>query len=80
MRLVDVAPRDHLLRPGGLDAIDFALRGPQREIGGIAILGILVALAMPMVGDWLMNARLRNAAESIQTVGDAVKFIEKSAA
>lgn len=32
----------------------------------IAILGILVALAMPMVGDWLMNARLRNAAESIQ--------------
>ena len=32
----------------------------------ITILGILVALAMPMVGDWLLNARLRNAAESIQ--------------
>lgn len=32
----------------------------------IAILGILIAMATPMFGDWLMNARLRNAAESIQ--------------
>lgn len=48
--------------------------GPSRMSGvsliesmiTITILGILVALAMPMVGDWLMNTRLRNAAESIQ--------------
>ncbi|MBK6676964.1 MAG: GspH/FimT family pseudopilin [Rhodocyclaceae bacterium] len=32
----------------------------------ITILGILVALAMPAIGDWLLNTRLRNAAESIQ--------------
>ena len=32
----------------------------------IAILGLLVALAMPAIGDWLLNTRLRNAAESIQ--------------
>lgn len=32
----------------------------------IAIMGILMATAMPSMGDWLRNAKVRNAAESIQ--------------
>ncbi|MGH6645297.1 GspH/FimT family pseudopilin [Aquabacterium sp.] len=32
----------------------------------IAIMGILMAAAMPSVGDWLRNAKVRNTAESIQ--------------
>lgn len=32
----------------------------------IAIMGILMAAAMPSVGDWLRNTKVRNAAESIQ--------------
>ncbi|MDE2402939.1 MAG: GspH/FimT family pseudopilin [Burkholderiales bacterium] len=32
----------------------------------IAIIGILMAAAMPSVGDWLRKARIRNTAESIQ--------------
>lgn len=32
----------------------------------IAIMGILMAAAMPSVGDWMRSARVRNTAESIQ--------------
>ncbi len=32
----------------------------------IAIMGILMAAAMPSVGDWMRNSRVRNTAESIQ--------------
>ena len=32
----------------------------------IAIMGILMATAMPSVGNWLRNSRVRNTAESIQ--------------
>ncbi|MDI1260066.1 GspH/FimT family pseudopilin [Aquabacterium sp.] len=32
----------------------------------IAIMGILMAAAMPSVGDWIRNSRVRNTAESIQ--------------
>lgn len=32
----------------------------------IAILGILIALAGPAIGDWLKNAQIRTAAESLQ--------------
>lgn len=32
----------------------------------IAIMGILMASAMPSVGDWIRNSKVRNAAESIQ--------------
>jgi type IV fimbrial biogenesis protein FimT len=32
----------------------------------IAIMGILMATAMPSVGDWIRNTKVRNAAESIQ--------------
>lgn len=33
----------------------------------IAIFGILMAAAMPGMGDWIRNSRVRNAAESIQS-------------
>lgn len=32
----------------------------------IAILGLLIMLAMPSVGSWLLNTRIRTAAESLQ--------------
>lgn len=32
----------------------------------LAVLGILMASAMPSLGDWMVNARIRNTAESIQ--------------
>ena len=32
----------------------------------IAIMGILMAAAMPSVGDWIRNSKVRNTAESIQ--------------
>lgn len=32
----------------------------------VAILGILIAMAAPAVGDWLKNAQIRTAAESLQ--------------
>lgn len=32
----------------------------------MAVLGILLASAMPSLGDWMVNARIRNTAESIQ--------------
>lgn len=32
----------------------------------LAILGILVAMAMPIAGDWLLNAQIRTAAEALQ--------------
>ena len=32
----------------------------------LAVMGILMASAMPSLGDWMVNARIRNTAESIQ--------------
>lgn len=32
----------------------------------LAVLGILLASALPSLGDWLINARIRNTAESLQ--------------
>ncbi|WP_287655570.1 GspH/FimT family pseudopilin, partial [Accumulibacter sp.] len=33
---------------------------------GMAILGVLLAIAMPAFSNWLRNARVRTAAESVQ--------------
>jgi type IV fimbrial biogenesis protein FimT len=35
-------------------------------IVGMAILGVLLAIAMPAFSNWLRNARVRTAAESVQ--------------
>ncbi len=50
------------------------MRGSSRMAGvsliesmiTITILGILIATGLPVISDWLLNSRLRNAAESIQ--------------
>jgi type IV fimbrial biogenesis protein FimT len=45
-------------RQGGFSLVEIAV--------ALAVMGMLVASALPSLGDWMVSARIRNTAESIQ--------------